>query len=81
METNLINIKKTKPIIGIVTKHYLKNSVRPDMYIRDKVKQAIYDNGGIAIGITFPRDELLYGKNMQMKVTKKLKIYEKSYIK
>lgn len=56
METNF---KKRKPIIGIVTKHYLKNDIRPDMYIRDEVRQVIYDNDGIAIGITLPKDELV----------------------
>ena len=50
---------KNKPIIVIVTKHYLKNNIRPDMYIRDEVKQAVYDNGAIAIGITLPKDELV----------------------
>lgn len=53
------NFKKRKPIIGIVTKHYLKNDIRPDMYIRDEVRQVIYDNDGIAIGITLPKDELV----------------------
>lgn len=48
-----------KPIIGIVTKHFVnESSIRPDMYIRDEVKQAVFDNGGIAIGITLPRDEI-----------------------
>ena len=56
METNF---KTRKPIIGIVTKHYLKNDIRPDMYIRDEVRQVIYDNDGIAIGITLPKDELV----------------------
>lgn len=46
-----------KPIIGIVSKHYLKEQIRPDMYIRDEVKQAIFDNGGIAIGILLPKME------------------------
>lgn len=46
-----------KPIIGIVTKHYLKEQIRADMYIRDEVKQAIFDNGGIAIGILLPKME------------------------
>lgn len=49
----------TKPIIGIVTKHFDKDYVRPDMYIRDEVKQAVFDNGGVAIGILLPRDEKL----------------------
>lgn len=48
-----------KPIIGIVTKHFAEEtSIRPDMYIRDEVKQAVFDNGGIAIGITLPRNEI-----------------------
>ena len=36
-----------KPIIGIVSKHLLKN----------EIKQAIFDNGGIAIGILLPKNE------------------------
>lgn len=46
-----------KPIIGIVSKHLLKNETRPNMFIRDEIKQAIFDNGGIAIGILLPKDE------------------------
>ncbi len=46
-----------KVIIGIVTKHYSKNSLRPDMYIRDEIKQAVFDNGAVAIGILLPKDE------------------------
>lgn len=48
-----------KPIIGIVSKHLAKNNIRPNTYIRDEVKQAIFDNGGIAIGILLPKDEVL----------------------
>lgn len=41
-----------KPIIGIVSKHYdTYKTDKVDTYIRDEVKQAIFDNGGIAIGI------------------------------
>ena len=40
-----------KPIIGIVLKHLLKEEIRPNMFIRDEIKQAIFDNGGIAIRI------------------------------
>ena len=41
-----------KPIIGIVAKHYATyKSNKIDTFIRDEVKQAIFDNGGIAIGI------------------------------
>ncbi len=55
-----------KAIIGIVSKHYLKNGIRPDMFVRDEVKQAVFDNGGIAIGILLPKDELLdAGDNWQ----------------
>lgn len=41
-----------KAIIGIVSKHYKTYKKRSiDTYIRDDLKQAIFDNGGIAIGI------------------------------
>ena len=41
-----------KPIIGIVSKHYSTyKSNKIDIFIRDEIKQAIFDNGGIAIGI------------------------------
>lgn len=46
-----------RPIIGIVSKHFLENGIRPNTYIRDEVKQAIFDNGAVAIGILLPRDE------------------------
>lgn len=49
----------SKPIIGIVSKHFIKNNVRPNTYIRDEVKQAIFDNEAIAIGILLPKDEVL----------------------
>lgn len=44
-----------KVMIGIVTKHYKKEfySFR-DTFIRDELKQAIFDNGAIAIGILPP---------------------------
>lgn len=48
-----------KPIIGIVCKHFIENNIRPNVYIRDEVKQAIFDNGAIAIGILLPKDEVL----------------------
>lgn len=45
-----------KPIIGIVAKHRINDieATRPDSKIRDEVKQAIFDNGGIAIEIILP---------------------------
>ena len=51
-----MNLNK-KPIIGIISKHFLKDEIRPNMFIRDEIKQAIFDNGGIAIGIILPKDE------------------------
>lgn len=52
-----------KVIIGVVGKHYESNKKRTDTYIRDEVKQAIFDNGGIAIGILSPNEELMYCRN------------------
>lgn len=50
-----------KPIIGIVSKHYATyQSNRPDTFVRDEVKQAIFDNGGIAIGILPTEKEINY---------------------
>ena len=49
-----------KTIIGIVGKHIKDNKFRTDTLIRDEVKQAIFDNGAIAIGILSPNEEILY---------------------
>lgn len=50
-----------KPIIGIVSKHYATyKSNRTDTFIRDEVKQAIFDNGGVAIGILPTENEINY---------------------
>lgn len=46
-----------KPIIGIASKHFLKDYIRPNMYVRDEIKQALFDNGAVAIGILLPKDE------------------------
>lgn len=50
-----------KVIIGIVSKHYAtyKND-RTDTFVRDEVKQAIFDNGAIAIAILPPDNEIKY---------------------
>ena len=40
-----------KPIIGIVAKHNLIDTIRPKIEISDEIKNAIFYNGGIAIGI------------------------------
>ena len=43
---------ENKTIIGIVSKHYATyKSNKVDTFIRDEVKQAIFDNGATAIGI------------------------------
>lgn len=52
-----------KVIIGIVSKHYPKekySNLRTDVFIRDEVKQAIFDNGGIAIGILPVEEKIKY---------------------
>ena len=43
-----------RTVIGIVGKHINDNKIRTDTLIRDEVKQAIFDNGAIAIGILSP---------------------------
>lgn len=53
-----------KPIIGIVSKHYATyKSNKVDTFIRDEVKQAIFDNGGIAIGILPTEKEVNYARD------------------
>lgn len=50
-----------KPIIGIVSKHYATyKTSRTDTFVRDEVKQAIFDNGGIAIGILPTEKQINY---------------------
>lgn len=52
---------KNKPIIGIVSKHYAKyKNDRTDTFIRDELKQAIFDNDGVAIGILPTEDKIKY---------------------
>ena len=58
-----MNEKNQKVIVGIVAKHTNINQSRINSLIRDEVKQAIFDNGGIAIGILSPNDEILYAGN------------------
>ena len=49
-----------KVIIGIVAKYRdgAEKEKRPDSRIRDEVKQAVFDNGAIAIGIISPNEEI-----------------------
>lgn len=49
-----------KVIIGIVAKHKKTECIRTDSLIRDEMKQVIFDNGAIAIGILSPNEEILY---------------------
>ena len=50
-----------KPIIGIVSKHYATyKSNKIDTFVRDEIKQAIFDNGGIAIGILATESSINY---------------------
>lgn len=53
-----------KPVIGIVAKHYKKDHNRLETFIRDEVEQAIFDNGGIAIGILPPNEDKIKAKNV-----------------
>lgn len=53
----------TKPVIGIVAKHYRKKQKRLETYIRNEVEQAIFDNGGIAIGILPPNIDKIVAKD------------------
>lgn len=53
-----------KPIIGIVTKHYEKEYLYRNTFIRDDVKQAIFDNGGISIGILPSNIEKVKARNL-----------------
>lgn len=52
-----------KTIIGIVSKHYRKDYIRLETFIRDEVEQAIFDNGAIAIGILPPNNDKIAAKN------------------
>ena len=62
----------SKVIIGIAAKHNGETKKRPNTYIRDEVKQAIFDNGAIAIGILPPEDEIkLCGNDWKDTLTEK----------
>ena len=51
-----------KVIIGIVAKHRDadRDLTRMDIRIRDEVKQAVFDNGAIAIGILSPNNKVQF---------------------
>lgn len=71
------------PVIGIVAKHINIERRKTDSLICDEVKQAIFDNDGIAIGILSPNEEILYSsddwkqfenKILKEKIIKQLRI-------
>lgn len=49
-----------KVVIGIVAKHYPQDEDKGKSIISDRLKQAIFDNGAIAIGILSPNNQILY---------------------
>lgn len=68
-----------KPVIGIVAKHYYKDHKRLETFIRDEVEQAIFDNGGIAIGILPPNEDKIKASSDwkdQLTTTEKHNLYE-----
>lgn len=59
-------------VIGIVSKHKKSNDSRTDSLIRDEVKQAIFDNGALAIGILSPDDEIMFSSDNFMEYDEKI---------
>ncbi len=64
----------SKSIIGIVAKHDIKSTkIRTSSLIRDEVKQAIFANNAIAIGILSPNEEIQYTVDDWQKYEYKIK--------
>ncbi|MBO5954841.1 MAG: gamma-glutamyl-gamma-aminobutyrate hydrolase family protein [Clostridia bacterium] len=64
-----------KVIIGLISKHNNANTSRADTFIRDEMKNAIFDNNAIAIGILPPnKDITLVDKNNEYNIFKTLDI-------
>lgn len=59
-------MKENKVVIGIVAKHDPSNSGCEKIYITDATKQAVFDNGGIAIGILPTEKEVNYKGNINI---------------
>ena len=57
----------SKAIIDIVAKHNGKIKKRTNTYIKDEVKQAIFDNNGITIGILPTESEIKLCENRSNK--------------
>ena len=78
LQNYVINIKQSKRKMSILeilkenvnslyVKYIKDDKIRTDTLIRDEVKQAIFDNGAIAIGILSPNEEILYtGDNWKL---------------
>ena len=62
----------SKVIIGIVGKHVKDDKIRTDTLIRDEVKQAVFDNGAIGIGILSPNSEILFTSDEWKSVENKI---------
>ena len=74
-----IGVFSMKPIIGIVAKHYKTSGKRLETFIRDEVEQAIFDNGGIAIGILPPNEDKIVARDNwqdQLTTTEKHNFYD-----
>lgn len=70
-------------MIGIVAKHYKNTKNRLETFIRDEVEQAIFDNGGIAIGILPPNVDKIVAKDdwkEQLTTTEKHNFYEQIFL-
>lgn len=52
-----------KVIIGIVLKHFKKDYERPEIYVKEELKQAFFDNGAIVIGIMSPESSKIKATN------------------
>ena len=53
-----------KPIIGLIAKHDKRDIIRQESTIRDEMKNVIFHNGGIPIGILCPRDEVRFAPRL-----------------
>lgn len=66
------DINMSNIVIGIVSKHKKSNDSRTDSLIRDEVKQAIFDNGALAIGILSTDDEIMFSSDNFMEYDEKI---------
>lgn len=75
----MYNIGMKKPVIGIVAKHERIADGRLNTFVRDEVEQAVFDNGGIAIGILPPNQDKIRAKDNwqeQLTTTEKHNLYD-----